>query len=262
MTAQRQPLSKFIRVGLSVLIVAHLLAVVLPPLSFQTQPSPSVSTLLAPVEGYGQFLYVDRGYAFFAPDPGPSHLVQAAVKDDSGNLVEKMFPDRQQQFPRLLYHRYFMLTEFLEEIYQPPTPPELAELDAEEAAIWERARSRYEHVRTSFVEHLKHEHPGKEVAIRRVEHLIPNIVEYQNEPIELTDPRLYQVLFDLPIDLSEGSDGDLTAPSRAPETIPPPTGQAIEQSVMSDSSGSQGNQDAADESAEVEAAKAEQEAKE
>lgn len=225
MTAQPQQHSKAVRITLTVFLLVHLLAVVLPPLLFQTRPSPSVATLIRPVEGYGQFLYIDRGYAFFAPDPGPSHLIGARISLGTDTPVEKMFPNREEQRPRLLYHRHFMLTEFLNEIYQPPgPPPELAELDRAEAEIWVRARARYEHVRTSFVDHLKHVHPGKDVAIRRVEHLIPNVLDFQREPIALNDPRLYVPLQDVPISLGEPD--TLAAPAKPPETVPPPQGEA------------------------------------
>lgn len=231
MTAERQPPSKLFRFVISILVIGHLAAVVLPPMSFQARGplgvSPSISALLYPVEGYGQFLYIDRGYAFFAPDPGPSHLIQAAITDSSGDRVEQMYPDRQKQWPRLLYHRHFMLAEFLEEIYQPPgPPPELVELDREAADYWVRTRARYEHVRQSVVEHLKVEHPGHEVAIRRIEHLIPDVLEFQDEPVALSDPRFYQVILDQPIIVE--SDGDLAAPAGPPESIPSPQGAAVE----------------------------------
>jgi hypothetical protein len=230
MTAERQSPTKLFRFAISILVIGHLLAVLLPPLSFQARGplglSPSVATLLAPVEGYGQFLYIDRGYAFFAPDPGPSHLIQAAITDSSGQRIEQMYPDREQQWPRLLYHRHFMLSEFMDEIYQPPGPPqELIELDREEAELWVRSRARYEHVRQSVVEHLKAENPGHDIAIRRIEHLIPDVIEFQREPIALTDQRLYQVILDQPVTVS--LEGDLAAPARA-ETIPPPVGAAVE----------------------------------
>lgn len=201
MASERTSLSKLVRFGISFLIIGHLLAVVLPPLSLQTRgpvgQSPSVSTLLRIVEGYSQMLYIDRGYAFFAPDPGPSHLIQAAITDKDGGRVELMFPDRNEQWPRLLYHRHFMLSEFMEEIYQPPGPPEsLVQSSPEEAEFWIETRSRYEHVRKSVVDHLRHVHPDHDVAIRRVEHLIPDLLDYQQEPIELTDERLYRVMLD------------------------------------------------------------------
>lgn len=201
MATERPSSQRRVRFAISVLLIGHLLAVVLPPLSLQTRgpvgQSPSVSTLLRMVEGYSQLLYIDRGYAFFAPDPGPSHLIQAAITDSEGNREELMFPDREMQWPRLLYHRHFMLSEFLEEIYQPPGPPAgLAEASPDEAEYWIETRARYEHVRKSVVDHLQYVHPDRDVAIRRVEHLIPDLLDYQQEPIDLRDERLYRVMLD------------------------------------------------------------------
>nr|WP_271957286.1 hypothetical protein [Rubripirellula sp.] len=198
------PINKRVRLLFSILIVGHLLALVLPPLSVQTRgrigQSPSVSTALEWFEPYSQLLYIDRGYAFFAPDPGPSHLIQAAITNPQGKRIERMYPDRDQQWPRLLYHRHFMLSEFMEEIYQPPGPPEeLRQANRQEALYWSLSRSRYEHVRQSIIDHLKHEYPGDDVAIRRIEHLVPDLIDYQQEPVQLTDERLYRVLLDQPI---------------------------------------------------------------
>lgn len=198
-------LTKRVRLLISVLIIGHLLALVLPPLSVQTRggigQSPSVSTALEFFEPYSQALYVDRGYAFFGPDPGPSHLIQAAIKSPEGTFVEKMYPDLNEQWPRLLYHRHFMLSEFMHEIYQPPGPSEeLRKANRQEAQYWSLLRMRYKHVHQSIVEHLKHEHSGDEVAIRRIEHLVPDLIDYQQQPIELTDERLYRVLLDQPIE--------------------------------------------------------------
>ncbi|MGB0595378.1 MAG: hypothetical protein ACPGLY_01595 [Rubripirellula sp.] len=204
MMAPIKPLSRRTRLLLSGLLLGHLLAVVLPPLSFQTRgplgTSPSIASLFAWFEPYSQWLYIDRGYAFFAPDPGPSHLVQAAITDSDGERLEIVFPDRTVQWPRLSYHRHFMLTEFLEEIYQPPgPPPELNELDPAEAQYWLGARARYERIRQSYIEHLRHMYPGRQVEVRRVEHLIPEILEFQQRPIELTDDSLYRPMLDLPV---------------------------------------------------------------
>lgn len=215
----------------SVIVALHVAAVILPPLSFQARGplgvSPVVQTAITPFEKYGQSLYIDRGYAFFAPDPGPSHLIQAAITGTDGNRTEELYPDLDNQWPRLLYHRHFMLAEYLEEIYQPPGPPrELAELDPEAAEYWVRSRARYEHVRQSVINHLKERHGGQDVAIRRIEHLIPDLTLFVEEPIALDDPQLYRVLRDQPINLGGGalpSDADvLAAPTRPAETIPLP----------------------------------------
>jgi len=115
-----------------------------------------------------------------------------------------------------------MLTEFLEEIYQPPGPPaEVIEIDRREAELWLSRRARYEHVRQSYIDHLRSVHPGREVAIRRIEHLIPNLLDYQQRPIELTDDNLYRVILDQPLEWRSEDSGPA-------ERIPPPGG-ALEQ---------------------------------
>ena len=236
MTAVRQPTSdrqqpsswsERSRFIVSLLLIGHLLAVAVPPLAFQTNGplglSPAVETVLLPVEQYSQFMYLDRGYAFFAPDPGPSHLIQAGLTNDAGTLTEKMYPDLEQQWPRLLYHRHFMLAEFLTNTHQPPgPPPELIQADPDTATSWRNARSRYEHLRLSMTKHLEHAHPGQTAAIRRIEHLIPGVLEFREEPIVLTDKRLYQVLLDNPAAVQ--TNGDLVAPDRSPEAIAVPQG--------------------------------------
>ncbi|MEL6105482.1 MAG: hypothetical protein AAFU85_05585 [Planctomycetota bacterium] len=194
-------LSSRIKACLSFAIVFHLLAVFLPPLLFQTQGMMGGSSLIGalsrPFIGYGQFLYLDRGYAFFAPDPGPSRVMQVAVVSEDGSIEETLYPDRERQWPRLLYHRHFMLTEYLSESYVEPGPPQiLFESDPDEALWWERRRARYEFLRQSMVDHLKTKHPGKEVALRRVVHYIPALEDFQAEPIALNDSRLYEPLLD------------------------------------------------------------------
>ena len=220
----------------SAVLLFHLAALVGPPLSLQTQgplgSSPSVATLMRSVRWYCQFLYLDRGYAFFAPDPGPSHLIQAATTQPDGSRVEQMYPDRQQQWPRLLYHRHFMLAEFLTEIHRPPVPPrELIEIDRAAADEWVRARARYEHVRQSMIEHLKNRGGGRPVAIRRIEHLIPDFTAVGQDDFSLTRLDLYRVLLDRPVTAEpsypNGSDDEAGSspeelPAVAPETIPPP----------------------------------------
>jgi len=219
------------RLGLSVLLVFHLVALFAPPLAFQARGpvgrSPAVESLVAPVRRYGEFLYLNRGYAFFAPDPGPSHLIQAAITDPSGERIERMYPDLDRQWPRLLYHRHFMLAEFLNDAHRPPGPPEeLAEIDRGEYESWRLGRSRYEHLRRSIVEHLQRKHPGHEVAIRRIEHALPGFIEFNADNIRLDDERLYNVLLDQPLEAAEGEQAagrrDDSLPSASPEAIPTP----------------------------------------
>ncbi len=213
---------------ISLLVILHLLAVFVPPLAFQASgplgSSPSVQTLSAPVRGYGEFLYLNRGYAFFAPDAGPSHLIQAAITGADGNRVEQMYPDLNRHWPRLLYHRHFMLAEFLQDAYQPPLPAEadiLADAEPEEYAFWRSARLRYEQIRQSMIDHLAAVHPDHEVAIRRIEHAIPSFIEFNEDRIPLDDERFYNVLLDRPVEELPGVPE--ATPSVDPGAVPSPS---------------------------------------
>ena len=56
---------------------------------------------------------LNHGYRFFAPEPGPSHLVAYHLEFADGSTRDGKFPDLETERPRLLYHRYFMLSEHL-----------------------------------------------------------------------------------------------------------------------------------------------------
>jgi hypothetical protein len=61
---------------------------------------------------YANLLYINNGYDFFSPDPSVSHLIRYEVFDKAGQSIAKgELPNRQQQWPRLLYHRYMMLVD-------------------------------------------------------------------------------------------------------------------------------------------------------
>lgn len=196
----------------SVLIIGHLWAVVGRPLEFATQgpfgASPSMTLFRAPVRGYSQFTYLDHGYAFFAPEPGPSHLIRATITPLSGTEpaasnpvtpLVRTYPDLDDQWPRLLYHRHFMLAEFLNDIYHPPgEPPQ--EIAQNPVAIreWIQARRRYETVRDSILNRLQTAYPQSTVAIERLEHRQPGLPEFMEDNVPLDAPQLYTVLPDAP----------------------------------------------------------------
>ena len=58
---------------------------------------------------YLNLTYMNHGYEFFAPDPGASHLIRYSVASPSGQSIEGEFPNLEQQWPRLFYHRHMML---------------------------------------------------------------------------------------------------------------------------------------------------------
>ncbi len=71
--------------------------------------------------------FLGHGYRFFAPNPGPSHLVRYEVEFADGRTESHRFPDTQEQWPRLLYHRHFMVAEQVNQLASIPTDQEFAE---------------------------------------------------------------------------------------------------------------------------------------
>ena len=178
-TLPRWPL--WLRVVLSFVLAFHVFAVFVGPwaaLPDQTSPLARESRML--VERYVDGLCLGNGYRFFAPEPGPSHIVKYEVTLPDGNTVEGQFPDRTVNWPRLLYHRYFMLSETLNTLYTP-------EKKSEQGITFDLyARS--------YADHLLRAYKAKQVRLTLVEHRIPLIEDIQNGKAKLTDIQLYEEL--------------------------------------------------------------------
>lgn len=90
-------------------LVYHVFAVFIAPAGM-----PPSSPLLVDVSKaalpYNQMLFLNHGYHFFAPDPGPSTLISYMAPRPGDVAAKGTFPDF-TTYPRLLYHRYFMLSE-------------------------------------------------------------------------------------------------------------------------------------------------------
>lgn len=105
----------------TIAILFFLFVIVIAPLA-NPIGSASFSTPLAKaVSPIHRALFLGHGYRFFGPDPGPSHLVNYTVTRADGSKVEGHFPDRERNWPRLLYHRWFMLSEtiYREHVFTP-----------------------------------------------------------------------------------------------------------------------------------------------
>jgi hypothetical protein len=128
----------------SLLLVVHLTAVVTAPLS--VAPSSELfGRMFGFFRPYLQAANLNHGYRFFGPDPGPGHHVRYVVERADGGLVEGRFPDRERHWPRLLYHRHFMLAERV-----PAAPLE---------SPWIQAYAR------SYARHLLVAHDGRRVTL-------------------------------------------------------------------------------------------------
>lgn len=167
---------------LSVLILLHLLAVFLAPFTFASSPQPGAAPpspfarlFIVWFQPYIDALFLDHGYAFFAPDPGPSHLFRARLEfADDREPQQLLFPDRSRQWPRLLYHRHFMLSERLNDGYRPAVAPPAVAQDAAQLAVYRQGRWDYEayfeRVSNSYREHLRQRYGARQVTIVRLEH--------------------------------------------------------------------------------------------
>lgn len=96
---------------LSVLAVIHLFAVFSAPWAMPEPSSQLARDVSSWTSPYTNALYMRHGYRFFAPDPGPSHLIIYEVTLPDGETVKGRFPDSKVHRPRLMYHRFFMISE-------------------------------------------------------------------------------------------------------------------------------------------------------
>ena len=166
------------RLLFSLLIAFHLTAVFLAPMSI---PPSSPLVLNAAqnwfMQKYLDALYLNHGYHFFAPDPSDGHLIQYQVLDDRGGVIsEGEFPNLQQQWPRLLYHRYFMLADQCE--IDAPTEAE--------AKQWKQA------LLNAYAQQLLREHDGAAaVRVQRITHY-PLMLRDALEGQPLTYPETYR----------------------------------------------------------------------
>jgi hypothetical protein len=105
--------SKFGRQVASAIIVLYLVVVVIGPLSNPIGSlhfSVPIAEKISPIQ---RVLFLGHGYRFFAPDPGPTHRLLYRGARADGTKFSGHFPDRDNNWPRLLYHRWFMLSETL-----------------------------------------------------------------------------------------------------------------------------------------------------
>src|SRR6476646_854336 len=105
--------AKFIRVAISIFIVWHFAGVFMAAMCIPAS-SPLVTDIAQrpPMQWYLDATYMNQGHSFFAPEVGPGHMIKFVLYDQNNQIVEQGdFPSRKEHWPRLLYHRYFMLAD-------------------------------------------------------------------------------------------------------------------------------------------------------
>ncbi|MFN0021864.1 MAG: hypothetical protein ACKVP0_26760 [Pirellulaceae bacterium] len=219
-----------LRLTASALISFQVMAIFWPPFTFASSAgngssSPFADGVMSWFRPYVSIMFLDHGYFFFAPNPGPSHLVHYKVDFSDGRKpVEGVFPNLREEQPRLLYHRHFMLAEALQNAFVPPEAPgapplptnlsqsERRSLEADQkkildlqTAAWQHRRQQYELLRKSFENHLLAKHGGSQVTITRREHLLLSPDEFFRKGQRLDLPETY-------IDLPESNVSEVIRP--------------------------------------------------
>lgn len=189
---------------LSVWIAWHVFVVFVSP--FSVPPSSQLAVDIAQsrlVRWYTDPLYLNHGYHFFGPDPPINQVVRYTVTDSGGAVIaEGEFPNKQQQRPRLLYHRHMMLAD----------QAGLGPADIEPEA-WLRLKLR------GYARHLLRTHGGERAQLDMVRHnlLYPSQAKRGDDP---NAPELF-----VPVASVVETAGDLDTPLPVPA---PPSGRAYE----------------------------------
>lgn len=106
-------LAPWLRIVISIVIVWHFTAIFLAAMCVPfTSPLIYGIAQRRPMQWYLDALYLNQGHSFFAPDVGPSRIVHYELFDQSGrSMGQGDLPDRKEHWPRLRYHRHFMLAD-------------------------------------------------------------------------------------------------------------------------------------------------------
>jgi hypothetical protein len=143
------PRRRWLRRLVSLCILYHVAAIIVAPAAVAPS-SEIVQVAWRAFRPYLQFFYLNHGYHYFAPEPSSSTLVGYTLEFEDGKTETGRFPHRGIA-PRLLYHRHFMLTEFL------------GFVDDDDEQPWHR----------SYARHLCKTYNAKKVSLSRITHLLP-----------------------------------------------------------------------------------------
>lgn len=157
-----------VRIFASVVIMVYLLAVAIPPLAGPPPASELANVILQPFRPLVGAISLSHGYRFFAPNPGPGHSIRWTMLTARGNTLKGVIPDAKTDWPRLLYHRRFMIPEKIAALVPSLLAP--AEIRREATRDWQPFAE-------DIATHLLIKHSGQEVTLELVEHYLPDTFE-------------------------------------------------------------------------------------
>lgn len=153
------------RLVASLAIVVYLAAVVVPPLAGPPPASGLARAMLQPLRPLVGSLHLGHGYRFFAPDPGPGHSIRWTATLPDGSERSGLIPDRSTDWPRLLYHRRFMVSEKIAAAMPPPEMP---------AEVRTRTKPDWQPLVKGVAAKLLAEQAATRVRLEMIEHYLPD----------------------------------------------------------------------------------------
>jgi hypothetical protein len=154
-----------VRAAASLAIAVYLAAVIAPPLAGPPPASLLANQIMQPLRPLVGALYLGHGYRFFAPNPGPGHSIRWTVTMPDGSTRSGSIPDSAGDWPRLLYHRRFMVAEKIAAFVPPPDAP---------AEVRQRARASWLPLVKGVAGNLLRNTGGATVMLESVEHYLPD----------------------------------------------------------------------------------------
>lgn len=199
-----RPWSSGVKWFVSAVLLFHLTAQLLATWTAAPPASELGQTLTEPFHFYIAAARLNQGYRFFAPNPEASHLMRFRIFDAEGKPVvlnefavnaektEGQLPPPELRVSllepeaRLLYHRYFMLTEQLDAAIPRPLPPNPS--PEAQAAYAQRERA-FLMLTDSYSRELLRRFGGASVKLQLMEHNIPSTTEVSSG-MKLDDKKL------------------------------------------------------------------------
>ena len=169
----------FIRIALSIFIVWHFAGVFMAAMCIPAS-SPLVMNIAQnrPMQWYLDATFMNQGHSFFAPGVGPGHLIKFVLYDQNNQIVEQGdFPSRKEHWPRLLYHRYFMLADQAELMFD----------DKATHDLWQR-----KYLEAYGRQLLRDHEKAQTVVVRRYAHW-PLPANYMNKSVEILSKNIKQL---------------------------------------------------------------------
>lgn len=143
------PMRRWVKRLVSAWLLYHVVGIIVAPAAVPPS-SGLMQTAWRGFRPYLQFLYLNHGFHYFAPEPSYSTLVGFTLEFPDGTRQTGRFPNRDIH-PRLMYHRHFMMSEFL------------GFVPDEEEGPWHR----------SYARHLGKTYGATHVSLSRITHLLP-----------------------------------------------------------------------------------------